>query len=162
MNAHLPCLILCLFVILGPFATWLAITLCLAARRGDKMMFGAPTIAPIRSSSETHSGAATHNRLTPGFLFLIGSWLKHFPITERKALAVPGCSETLSAPKGLGSGVNKPLMRKPRGPLFWARADRDTAGNTFRSECTPELGRILKHQITCALAADKSSPERTK
>lgn len=77
MMTHLPCLILCLFVILGPFATWLAIGLCLAARRGDKIMFGALTIAlDGKSSSETRSGAATHNRLTPGFLFSIGNRLK--------------------------------------------------------------------------------------
>lgn len=53
-----------------------------------------------------------------------------FPKTEQTGLTVLGCSQSLNAPEGPGSGVNKPLMRKPRAPDE-RLADRDTAENAL-------------------------------
>lgn len=42
----------------------------------------------------------------------------HIPNTEQLAKGVPGCSQGDAAPEGPGTPVNKPLMRKPRGPMM--------------------------------------------
>lgn len=54
----------------------------------------------------------------------------HFPKTEQPCQPSPGCRQSEAAPEGLGSGVNKPLMRTPRGPLdYEARADLIVSGD---------------------------------
>lgn len=43
----------------------------------------------------------------------------------------PAVGETGMASKGLERPDYKPLMRKPRGPVYAAQPDRNTAGNPF-------------------------------
>lgn len=82
-----------------------------------------------------------------------------FPKTAQERLPVPGCRQGSNALKGLGCGVNKPLMQKPRAPLdYERRADRDTAGNTFAAIRRSILLKIL----TSPLLPTRITPKPTR